>query len=1372
MIKHFTLLTLLFLISISPINGQSEVIFTSIDQEDGLSNNRIWSIKQDKDKFIWIATSNGLNRYDGTHIKTFNEQNSTISSNIIYDIYIDTNNTIWFATTKGLCNYDYSTDTFTSHINKASEAKNSLFNQVKKIHADTKGNLWLATKGGVSKFNIKNNRFYNFQLKIAGKPVRNMDIRSVIQDEHGDTYAGSFGRGLFKLDTQKQEFQRISSTNRSSRFIHDLLLLPNSRILLGTSGEGALIYDIKSKKYSNYFVENLKLENNVAIIRSLFLDKQSNLWLGSDGDGLFKIANYDSNAPTVVSYKNVPQRSSSLAGNAIYSVFQDADNDYWIGTAWNGINYLPYKKDFDFIFSDIKGDQTSKVLSIYKVDKKLYFGLDGDGLTEYNTATNKITQFKKNRPNYLGANTVQCMLQQKNTLWLGTFSDGLIKVDLKNYTYKQFKNNPLDEESISYNDIRGIKEDSKGNLWIATGGGGLNYFDIDRNRFVRFKHEYNDPTSISSNNITCIQLENNNLWVGSSEGGITLFDIVTRKAHQYKHDESNPNSISSNNVISLYKDAKGNLWAGTVGEGINRINFESGTVERFNSFKKLRKETVTAIIEDNEHRIWLSTKEGILSYDYESDNFLRFPGLAEKYHRNAIFKDSNGELFFGSTNGVVKFNPNDLKHKTKPSTVLLTDFKLFNKPVEIGSGILQKNITQADAIELKHHHDVITFEFTTLHYPISKMFEYDIKMENFDKDWRNIGTDNKVTYTNLAPGFYTFKVRSHRPGTSNDSEFSSINIKINKPFWLEWWAIIFYAILVALAFYIFRKYIIAWEKMKSNLELEKLSREKDLELGNLKQQFFTNISHEIRTPVTLILSSINNLLKEESFVDKKQLNPINTIRKNSTQLLNLVNKLLDYRKLENNATTLKISPSNWEAFCYEIFLSFKELANQKKIDLKFESKLKEPELWFDKMQMEKVVYNLISNALKFTDSNKLISLKLQEKNEHVELILKDEGIGISEKQLSKIFNRFYQPELKGRKYGAGFGLGLSISKEIINLHKGEIIVESTPNVGSTFTIKLKKGKNHLINADTLFIENEEENPENYIALNQDNTHTAPNNQTLPDNNEEIVVLVVEDNKDIREYIVSLINKNFTILEAADGKIGLEITKKQLPDLIISDVMMPNMDGIEMTTKIKSNINTSHIPILLLTARTTLIHQQEGYSVGAEDYILKPFNENILLSKIQSILRNRTFIRKRMNNDEIVNPNELSINEYDQKLLDKLIKLIEEHIDSEELNTKFITAKLGVSHSVIYKKIKALTGLSLIEFITEIRLKTARKLILESDATVIEACYKVGYSNRKYFSKLFKKRFGKTPSEYRKQRKEIFDDKFSDNNIIDIDDAIQ
>ncbi len=622
-------------------------------------------------------------------------------------------------------------------------------------------------------------------------------------------------------------------------------------------------------------------------------------------------------------------------------------------------------------------------------------------------------------------------------------------------------------------------------------------------------------------------------------------------------------------------------------------------------------------------------------------------------------------------------------------------------------------------------------------------------MDNFDKNWRSIGKEGSATYTNLSPRDYVFKVRSRELGSDWKNQYSSLNITILKPFWLEWWAFLTYAILGILLFYALMKYIISWENMKADLRFEKFTHEKDVELYNLKQDFFTNISHEIRTPVTLILSSINKLLKNNELSENQSQNPFGTIKKNGEYLLNLVNELLDFKKLEQQEIKLKVVKGDWVTFCKEIYLSFKEFAYQKDIRFEFECSSPNIELWFDKNQMEKVLYNLFSNALKFTSAGGSIKLTITETDKEVQFELVDQGIGISRKHLTKIFNRFYQANNFDSINGSGFGLGLTISNEIIKLHQGEITVKSKKGAGSTFTIILKKGNSFFNDAEIGGSETNDELIDNYFTSKNNEGRVITQDKNSPINREQ-TLLIVEDNVDIGNYIAELLSDEFTILQAYNGKEGLEMALEKMPDLIISDVMMPIMDGIELTHNLKTNVTTSHIPVILLTARASFMNKMEGFETGADDYVTKPFNESLLRARIKNILKNRSLLHEKFNSEDTNDIGQLVKNKKDQEFLENLGLFIEKNIDSDNLSVNFVAQELGMSHSVLYKKLKTITGLSLVEYMRDYRLKKAKQLLKTKQFTLNEVCYQVGYSDRKYFSKLFKERFGNPPTFYLKE----------------------
>lgn len=1346
------IITLFFLLInaiFTPCSSQSQVLFGKLNQTKGLSNDRVSSIVKEKNGFVWIGTENGLNRFDGNKIRIYNKQNCNISSNDISDLLIDKNGKIWIATFGGGLNlYNPTTDKFVNFKNISNNNTSIPSNELNTLFEDSKGTIWIGTKSGFSSFNEKSQNFTNYQFDIKNVySISHNDVRSIYEDGNKNLWIGTFGGGLNKFDPNVRKFYRIkSATTISPDYIHSLCGINRDEILIGTSGKGLLTLDIKNLSFQK---KRYGIEKTINIVRCIKKTQNGAIWVGTDGVGLFRINNINSKNPIVNNYTNDFQSESSISSNAIYALMEDENANIWAGTAWNGVDLLTLNKDFIFIPSTSKGESPISVLSVYKNKEALFMGLDGKGLNVFNNETNNIKRYNSASKNSIGDDYIQYIYEAKDkTLWIGTFVNGLVNFNYKTGSFSQFKQNLGDSKSLSFNDVRYIVEDEKNNFWIATWGGGLNYLDVKTKEFKSFKEKSGDKNALSSNNILSLQKDHHLIWLATFGGGLNLLDTKTNQFKAFRSIEGNPNAISSDYLYSVLKDSKGNIWLGTAGEGINMLNTKTQKINRFDNFKNVRYQTVMSIVEDNKGLIWFSTKQGVFNYDYTTKTFKNFSNLNEDYHINSGFKDENGMLYFGCSKGVVKFNPETIKAKNVTPKVKFTSFKLYNNEVAIGEDeILKKNISFSEKISLKHDQDVITFEFAAMLFPSSASCEYQIKMDNFDENWRSIGKEGSATYTNLSPGKYVFKVRSRELGSEWSNQFSALNITIQKPFWLEWWAFVIYIILGILTLYVFIKYIISWENMKADLRFEKFSHEKDAELYNLKQDFFTNISHEIRTPVTLILSSINKLLKNDAFSDNQQQNPLGTIKKNGEYLLNLVNELLDFRKLEHQQIMIKVFKSDWVKFCKEIYLSFKEFAYQKNIAFEFECSSSSIELWFDKNQMEKVLYNLFSNALKFTSTGGAIKLSITETETEVQVQLVDEGIGISKKHLSKIFNRFYQANDINTESGKGFGLGLTISQEIIKLHQGEISVKSKKGAGSTFTIILKKGNSFFNAAEIGASETNDELIENYFSTKQDNTQVLSQISV----NKEQTLLVVEDNIDICNYIVELLSDEFTILQAFNGKEGLEMALEKSPDLIISDVMMPIMDGIELTHHLKTNVTTSHIPVILLTARASFNNKMEGFETGADDYITKPFNEALLRARIKNILKNRSILHEKFHSEDTTAIGELVKNKKDQEFLENLGQFIEKNIDSDNLSVNLLAQELGMSHSVIYKKLKTLTGLSLVEYMRDYRLKKAKQLLITKQFSINEVCYQVGYSDRKYFSKLFKERFGNPPTFYMKEK---------------------
>lgn len=1300
--------------------SQTQPIFQKIDQSQGLSSSRVTGIVKEKEGFVWISTQYGLNRYDGFQVKTFNKQNSTIPTNDIAGLFLDSQNKLWLNTYgKGLVLYDKETSQFITYKHDEKDKYSLISNRVNTLIEGSDQNLWIGTEKGLALLDIEEEKFYHFT------PTSNisLNITALYDDSKGNIILGTSSSGLFRFNKLNKTFTSIY--NKISTSINVIIPLSSNRLLFATSGSGLKVYNMNNDRISDFLENQKEFTEKTKIVRSLEKDSKGHLWIGTDGFGLFELKETDLKNPIIENYTKNAQQSFSISGNAIYAISEDEDGHIWIGTAWNGINVLQNNRETEIIFSDFKGTDPNPILSISQDERYLYLGLDGTGLNIYDKKNNSALFFNES---ILKAKYIQkIMPSSQGNIWLGTFNNGLLKLNLNDTKAEKYINDTDDKNSLSFNDVRDIVEDDDKNLWIATWGGGLNHFDTSSKQFKSY--------DVSNNNLISLLKIEDNIWTTSYGGGLSVFNTLTKSTETFLYSESDTNTLSSNNLFSILKDNKGKLWIGTSGEGINRMDLKSKKIERFENVENIRYKTITSMVEDDDHNIWFGSKSGIIKYDYDSDTFNTFSSLTGDFHINSVHKDSKGFLYFGGLKGVIKFHPANMKDDKKHPKVILNDFKIFNKEIAIKEGsILPKNIAFLDTIILEYDHDVITFEFSALKYPFSKNCEYAIQLENFDENWRNIGKDRTATYTNLSPGEYTFKVKSKATGYNWGDEYSSINMLIKKPFWLTWWAFTFYFILFLLFLYVYRKLTISWTNLKNNLALEKVTHQKDTELYTLKQQFFTTISHEIRTPVTLILSSINRLFETDELSGSKQFKAAHTIRRNSNLLLRLVNELLDIRKLETNEISLNVSENDIISYVKEIYLSFSDIAKDRNIDYKFKSDEQRVFIWFDRAQLEKVIFNLLSNAFKFTKDNGAIKLNLVSEMDSVYIRIKDDGTGISTEHQKKIFSKYYQ--VKGDDTKRGFGLGLSIAKDIVKLHKGNISVYSQLNEGSLFEIKLLKGNAHFKISSK------------QTKISTKNTLIHKELKQKIDKSKKKSILIVEDNKNIQDALKDLLEQhNYEVQQALNGLEGLKKATLYLPDVILSDLMMPEMGGLEMAKKIKVNSITSHIPIIVLSAKTELDNQLEGFEAGIDEYITKPYNETFLIQRIKNLIDSRKQLKKLYGNYTNSNPKQTNISSQDELFLEKLYTLFEENLQSEDLKAEVIAKKMNMSHSALYKKIKTLTGLTYMQLVRDYKLSIAKQLIEEMGYSVSEACYKVGYSDRKYFSKLFKNKFKKNPSEF-------------------------
>lgn len=1355
---RFVISLLFLLFSFLHLWSQPHPEFIQVGTENGISNNSATSIAQDSLGFIWIGTKHGLNKYDGIRFKQYTQNKHNIPESDISVLMIDNNNRFWVGTyNDGLFRYDYFRDRF----EQIPFSDNSIVNNIE-IHAlieDKQGWIWVATNDGLYSYD----QFGKLKhYKQEGDTSVKNDIWAIVEAPDNKLWIGTFGSGIYTFDKKTGKFANpnfsfFSGLSIDSDYVNTLFVEKSGNLLVGTNGKGLKHIDFQKKRISNYLTKTEY--ENISIVRCIWQDSMNNLWIGTDGDGVLQIKSRSGQISDIKNYRNNDENQFSLPSNTINSFFKDRQSNLWIATAKRGVCVLKQQSpEIEFYYSDAKGKYSTSVLSVFKDKNGLWIGTDGEGLTLLKDKDSTADFFTKSTDRFVG-DFVQCIEPTGDgSYWIGTYAQGLYHYNTKTRKAQNFIHKPDATFSIDHNNIRDIHVLPSGDLWIATWGEGLVYFDLKKQITKTFKNELQNSESLGNNNVLAICPDRSGrLWLATYGGGLSIYDPMTKKFKNFRAE--NNSGLNSNYIFSLLLDEDKTLWLGTK-EGLCQLNLQTLKFKNIPiDVTDSQQSTIVSLLQDNEGNIWAGTQKGIMRIQKDSHKTDFIPDIYDNFNFNSAFQDEDGKMFFGGNKQVVAFYPSDIKFNTFSAPTYFTDFKLFNKSIPVDSnGILKKQICFENQIDLNYNQSVITVEYATLQYPFAENIAYELKLEGLEDEWHNVGNQSAVTFSNLSPGKYTLLVRPVIAQSHPDIASTSIHINVRPPFWHTWWAYLIYLFLILGILYAYRRYTLKWAKIKNELNLEKFKREQEEHVFQLKEHFFTNISHDIRTPLTLIAGSINKLFSNNN-ADLAEQKDFNTIRTNTNRLLNLTEELLNFRKLETGNITLKVVRENIVEFTKEIYISYKQLAVNKSIKYEFETSQPEILVWIDRFQFERAIYNLISNAFKYTSDGGSIKVGIYLTNTKVEIKIIDTGRGISPDDINHIFEHFYQADSKSQSYG--FGVGLSITQEIIHLHGGDISVSSKIGQGSEFTILLHLGKEHLNNVEFIYTPNETDRLSKYIT----NNNTAISSENVLDNNDknkEYSVLIVEDNPDIRIYLTEILSPWYSVYEAANGQEGLHKAIELFPDIIISDIMMPVMDGITLCSKLKTDMRTSHIPIILLTARTLTSSIIEGLETGADDYLTKPFDEKILLLRVDNLLQNRKRIREYISKEIIIKPEEINLNSQDNIFLSNLVDYIEKHIDEPELNIGQMASMMGMSHSNLYKKVKALTGETVIGFIKDFRLKRAAQLLVKDQHYIKEIAYMVGYSDRRHFSDDFKKKFNLTPKEYMEKYKELTSNKLDIN----------
>lgn len=1316
--------------------------------EKGLSNNYVVSIAQDKQGFLWFATEEGLNKFDGTRFITYlkNEDltRQGITGNELNCLLDDPQDSIlWIGTQRaGLNAYDYVNNTFLCYRHDDENPESLITDDVTKIVAATDGNLWITTYWrGVDYFDKKAGKFIHYNTQTV-PGLASDNIWSVVDGGDGKLYMGHVHHGFSVLSLKDKKVKNfmydpedpVSLPGNGVTCIYKDL---SGNIWLGTD-RGLALFNPEAENFIHFHHSEDGVPHTVFDIRQFDGNK---LWIAMEfgGIAILDLTQRMFLSPDQVRFQYIKEGDDeySLSNSTVRCLFQDSFKNVWAGMWGGGINFLSHESSYFNVYSyspiqhsgSSLNNKTASSVCVAR-DGKLWIGTDGGGINVFDKG--KRVAVYKEETGDLTDNSIQAALcDSEGNLWFGSFMGGVDFYDVKKKSFHQIF--PKDKTG---EDVRALYEDAE-YVWIGTSNGIYKVRLHDKG--------IADHYTVENNLVRCISKDNlNRLWIGTFGGGLGVFDEHFQCVKLFNVTSLFP----SNTINTVYMDSQNRMWIGT-GEGLVCFpSSQSWDYKVYRSEEGLSNVHIRAITEDNHGNIWVSTNKGISCYIAVKNSFYnygRWDGVPiVGFMSGSVTHDYDGNIYFGSLNGLCRFNPEMVLAKREAPSAIMTGLRIFVPISERKSEEKMIELHGCPAVRLSYMQNNFSVTFNIQNYALADQVEYAYMLKGLENSWYTVTDSNNVTFRNIPPGNYCFQVKTRIRNQEWADEIASLDIRIDPPVWLTWWAKLFYILSgVSVLYFILHAYKKKLD-MESLYELEKKNHEQEQELNNERLRFYTNITHELRTPLTLILGPLEDMQKSNSLSGKDS-QKISVIHQSAIRLLNLINQILEFRKTETQNKKLCVSRDNLAALVHEIGLKYKELNRKPEIDFCLEIEQEDMSLFFDKEVVTIILDNLISNAIKYTEKG-TITLGLHQvvRNNihHTEISVSDTGFGIAPDALPHIFDRYYQ---EGSEHQAsGTGIGLALVKNLVVLHEGEIRVESSLNVGSTFYVSLLTDNTypHVLHADSTEKTSDEKDEK---EENIEPVHSGKR-----------ILLIVEDNRDICDYIVESFSDDFEVRTAANGEQGLEQALGCIPDIIVSDIMMPVMNGIVMCRKLKEDLRTSHIPIILLTAKDSLQDKEEGYQVGADSYLTKPFSATLLHSRIHNLLESRKLLAERFNTNSILIDKRAavteSMNKLDNEFLEKINKLIEDRLSSEKIDIGYLSDAMCMSNSTLYRKMKALTGLSTNEYIRKIKMQYAERLLLEGKYNISEVAFKVGINSTVYFRQCFKDEFGMAPSDYLKKIK--------------------
>ncbi|WP_162623232.1 hybrid sensor histidine kinase/response regulator [Confluentibacter sediminis] len=1331
---------------------EDKLSFYLLDVEDGLSSDFIYSIEQDSLGFIWIGTQEGLNRYDGTQFKVYKKgdlaYNKNISDDFIYQIRAIDHGKLLINTAEGINIYRAKSETF-----EVLNARNGLLSNYINYFSYGHDEMILGLKSGIKRINDQ----INLELKNnhlgKGTSFSSNDITSL--EKQGDSliWIGTDRYGLYKLNYKTRSVSHVKLRDHINS--HSLQI-----ITLYTTGDGGLwigtdegIYVITATnnilQLKKSFVEGEGLSDDK--ILCFEEDNTGQLWIGTRNGGLNIINKSDflqQKSDLYVKWYLPKDDGSSVYNRTVSALKMDRDDNMWIGTS-TGLNFVSIKgepikllRKNLFNSNGLSHDRIGALSESY--DGKIWIGTDGSGLDLLNPNNGEFKhyQHQNNNPFSLSNDYIISLYEdKKKRLWIGTYQGGLNRMDTATGECRHYLEGEMEDGS----DVRVIFEDSKKQIWVGTNRGGLY-------KYIEKTDQFEFISSLGKIDIRNIREDyKGDFWLATYGDGILRYTPNTSEAIFY--NSTTVKGFKTDIVFCVQPLSNGDVLAGTLNQGLIRLNPTRKSIITLTEKNGLSNNTVSSMTVENENNIWLGTFKGISHYNPLTNkiyNLNTYSNIQQgMFNIGSSIITKSGVVYLGGDKGLNIFNPNNLHVKKETYPVVFEKLEVLDKKASVskdnGSGVLDKSILYEDHIILNYDQTFFSIDYAALKYPFVKSINYSYRIDGYNKNWINTNTAGKVNVINLPHGDYTLNVKA-KFGSGNEV-IKQMHITIKPPIWKTPIAYVFYILVLIVAIYGVVKYYSERIKLINSLLFEKKQRQLEHDFNEERIRFFTSFSHELRTPLTLILAPLEDLIEHTSILKHK--NSLKLIYKNAKQLLQSINRLLEFRKSNLGLSKLMVGKHNLSECLEQWVYNYFPLAKKRDIALSYEIPEETLIAWLDIEKMHTIFNNILSNAFKYTKDKGEIHVSLSFDEESFEIKVKDTGYGIKAEEIEHVFERYYQSNSTNNKNG--LGIGLALSKSFAELHMGTIKIESELNKGSVFSVIIPRDKSLFVNSVTQNYDLDQDIEDNDfdVITEYKSLKDKPSNINLKETRE--LILLIDDNQDVLSYLDGLLENKYDLIYAKDGEEGVEKALRYIPDLIVSDVMMPIMNGIELCNTLKVNVETSHIPIILLTAKGNVESIQEGYTHGADDYIIKPFSSKILQTRIRNLLDIRSQLRNAFLNKEESKLEKLS---KDSKILDKeksflsqLENIILKNLDQEKLDVSMVADDIGMSRSSLFRKIKAVTGLNINQYIRKVKMDKAAELLKTGNYTIAQVSYEVGFNNVKYFRKLFKEQFDNLPSEF-------------------------